>query len=185
MTMTRREREELAKLVRRREKLAKADAAKVAAERLADFEAQLAKKYDYYDERWREATAKVREAVRETNEQIARELSADGVPEAFHPEVSTMWLPRGENASASRRAELRAVARTRIAALEKAARAEIERASVEVQTQLIAGGLQSDDARAFLESMPTADALMPTMAVGDIEAEADELPARERRRLVR
>jgi hypothetical protein len=183
--MTRRDRDDLAKLVRRREKLAKAEAAKLAAERMADFEAQLAAKYDLYDEAWAEATAKVQEAVRELNEEISRELAERGVPKEFHAQATTAWYSRGENATASRRVELRAVARTRIAALEKTAKAEIERASVEVQTQLVAGGLESDEAKAFLESMPTAEALMPTVAVGDVEAEAEELSPGERRRLGR
>lgn len=52
--MTRRDREDIAKLVRRREKLSKADTDTVAAERRADFEAQLAKTYGAYHEAWRE-----------------------------------------------------------------------------------------------------------------------------------
>lgn len=31
----------------------------------------------------------------------------------------------------------------------------------------MAGGLDTDQARAFLDSMPTADALMPGLAVGE------------------
>ena len=40
------------------------------------------------------------------------------------------------------------------------AKLEVERQSVAIQTELVAGGLRSDEARAFLEAMPTADALV-------------------------
>jgi hypothetical protein len=48
--MTKGERDELAKLVRRREKLAKADTGRVAADRLADFAQQLASIYKPADD---------------------------------------------------------------------------------------------------------------------------------------
>jgi hypothetical protein len=101
MTMSRRDREDLAKLVRRQEKLAKTDAAKVAAERLADFEAQLATKYDFYDERWREATAKLKDAVREANEQIARERAqrASQRPSTPRPVDESSCVPLPAHAS--------------------------------------------------------------------------------------
>jgi hypothetical protein len=73
-------------------------------------------------------------------------------------------------AAKERVAELRKVAQTRIAALEKAACNDIERSSLEVQTELLAGGLQSGEARAFLESIPTAAALMPPLSVPELEA---------------
>ena len=40
-----------------------------------------------------------------------------------------------------------------------------------MQTQLVAEGLETETARKFLESMPTADALIPSVPV----AELDEL----------
>lgn len=74
--------------------------------------------------------------------------------------------PNRENGSASRRAELRRVLDTRVTALEKQAITEIERRSLQIQTELMAGGLDSDEARVFLESMPTAESLMPGLAIG-------------------
>ena len=55
------------------------------------------------------------------------------------------------------------MAKTRLDAMEKAAQTEIERASVEAQTQLIADGLTSDAAKDFLEALPSATALMPEL----------------------
>jgi hypothetical protein len=170
--MTKAERDELARLVRRREKMAKADAERVAAEREADFEHQLAKTYDAYDEAWREAYKRASVAVEQLNEEIQQNFEDRGIPTEFAPSCHPAWFGRGENISASWRAELRKVAKTRITAAAKAAKVEIERQSVELQTQLVAGGLQSEEARAFLAAMPTADALMPSLSVADIEAAA-------------
>ena len=96
-------------------------------------------------------------------------MQAGGHTRQLAPSAHVAWLPRGENVSAGRRAELRKVAATRIAASERAAKMEIERQSVEIETQLVAGGLQSEDAQAFLASMSTAEQLMPMLSVAEIE----------------
>lgn len=91
------------------------------------------------------------------------------------------WYGRGENASALRRGELRAVAKTRIDADARAAKVAIERSSVEMQTELVAGGLESEAARAFLPSMPTTEALMAAApSVAEIEAAHTGRLVRER-----
>jgi len=173
--MTKAEREELAKLVRRREKLAKAAASQRAAEMMADFESQVATDYHLNDQAvWEEAHAAVAAVVDQANERIAERCRELGIPDRFAPSIAAGWFSRGEHAARSRVEELRKVARTRFAALEKAAKTEIERHSVDVQTELVAGGLQSAEARAFLESMPTAEALMPAPSVREIEAAAGD-----------
>jgi hypothetical protein len=169
--MTKAERDELAKLVRRREKLAKAQAAQRSAELLAQFEEQLDARYSYdQDEVWAAANAAAEKAIADADAQVAERCRDLGIPDQFRPRISgAMWFNRGENAFRERRAELRRLATVRIAALEKTAKAEIESRSVEVQTELVAGGLQSAEARAFLEAMPTAEALMPVLNLPDIE----------------
>jgi hypothetical protein len=77
---------------------------------------------------------------------------------------------RGENVVATRRQELRKVAYTRIDAIAKDAKLQIEQFSLDTQTKLLAGGLESAEAKAFLESMPTPEQLMPPMTRGAIEA---------------
>jgi len=162
--MTRREREDLAKLVRRREQVAKSAAVQRSAELLADFEQQIASIYSYDDDAtWRTLHEAAQHAVNEADAQVAERCRELGIPARFRPGLNVNWYGRGENATSGRRAELRKTATTRIAALEKQARTEIERQSVEIQTQLVAGGLESSAARAFLESMPTPEALMPTL----------------------
>jgi hypothetical protein len=167
--MTKSERDELARLVRRREKLAKGDVDRRAAELIADFEAQLATIYDAKDARWREAYEEAVSAVEALNARIAEQCERHDIPARFAPRAGLGFGGRGENALPARRYELRQVARTRIAADAKAAKVEIERASVEIQTQLVAGGLESEEAKAFLASMPTAEALMRPLALPEIE----------------
>ena len=72
-------------------------------------------------------------------------------------------------AAKDRRAELRRMATTRIAAMEKSARTAIEGHSVEVQTELLAGGLTSDAAKLFLEKMPAVETLMPMLNETEIK----------------
>jgi hypothetical protein len=167
--MTKQERDDLARLVRRREKLAKADVDTIAAEREADFEAQLARRYDLYTEAWRDASERLEHAVEELNQRIRAEFEEKGIPLEFAPSARAAWFSRGENLTADRRFELRKVAKTRLAAEAKQAKARIERASVEIQTQLVAAGLQTEEARAYLDQMPTADELLPTLDLSAIE----------------
>lgn len=168
--ITRTERNDLMLLCRKREKLAKAMAAQRSAELLADFESKLAKEFAWSEqENWSAAMRRARELVRGLNETIREDLRELGVPPEFAPSAHVYWESRGENISSRRRAELRRVATAEIAAREKAAKVAIEMASVETQTQIAAGGLQSEDAKAFLEAMPTAREMMPLLQVGEVE----------------
>jgi hypothetical protein len=63
-----------------------------------------------------------------------------------------------------RRMELIKVARAEVAARVKAGKVEIERWSVERQTKLVEGTLESEDAKAFLETLPSAESLLPSTA---------------------
>ncbi len=83
--MTRQERADLAQLVRRREKLAKANAKQRAAELMADVEQQLAAQHKADDERWRDITARAEAAVAEADAEVAQICREAGVPESFRP----------------------------------------------------------------------------------------------------
>ena len=169
--MTRSERGDLARLVRQRARLEKAGAAQRKAELLADFEKQVASIYSYDDDpTWQEAMESAEEEARAAQSKVAKRCRELGIPDEFAPGLNLSWFGRGQNAVASRRAELRRVAKTRLDAMEKAARTEIERASVEAQTQLIADGLSSDAAKSFLDGLPAVASLMPEL---DAKALAD------------
>lgn len=168
--MTARERTELAQLCRKRERVAKTMATQRSAELLADFEAKLARQYSWSDnENWTEAMHRASAIVADLNMTIIDNLREIGVPPEFAPSANLDWYARGENAVTTRRTELRKVATSEIAAREKKARTEIERASLETQTQLLMSGLESTEAKRFLDAMPTAEQLMPALDVGEIE----------------
>lgn len=167
--MTRREREDLAKVARLRARVARSAIVQREAELLADVEAQLAAEYAFTDEAWADITKGAAEAVAEADRQVAALCRERGIPEEFRPRLDTFWHRRGRNAVGERRTELRKVAQSRIAAVGKAAKASIEAREADVLTELLAGGLSSDAARTFLESIPSAAQLMPPMQVRELE----------------
>jgi hypothetical protein len=169
--MTAKDREELLKIVRLREKVAKSSAAARTAELLARFEADLASAYHWDEDAvWRQLHDEAEAAVRAADQALAARCKQLGIPPRFRPSLQVGWYERGENASRARRVELRKVAETRLAAQAQQAKAAIEHASVEVQTEIVAGGLASTEARAFLERMPTIEALMPPLDVRALDA---------------
>ncbi len=91
-----------------------------------------------------------------------------GVPKKFAPSLSFGWCGQGANASKQLRNEMRREAKVRIAAMEAAAKTEIERISVDSQTVLISDALTSEAAQAFLEQMPSAEALMPQLELNEV-----------------
>lgn len=172
--MTARERSDLTALIRKRERVMKAAVAERSAHLLADFEQQCASIYNYDDDAvWAQAVAVADEAVKVAQEIIAKRNAELGIPAEFGPSVHMNWYERGRNAVAMRRAELRRVAMTRIAAIEKAAITQIERKSLEAQTDVLATGLETDGAKAFLASLNDIDHLMPPLDAGEIDKIVD------------
>ena len=168
--MAKAERQELAKLVRRREQVAKSTVALRAKELWADFERKLAARYHWDQEQvWKDAHEAVRRAVQEGDEKVAEHCRKLGIPEEFRPKLRMGWMDRGENGCNERRNELRKAAKASIDALEQRARVQIESRSLELQTRLVAGALESAAARAFLDAMPTPEALMPLLEVTEVE----------------
>lgn len=82
------------------------------------------------------------------------------------------WYGRGENGSKDRRTELRRVAYACIDALVKDAKTRIGVAASEVRVRLVSGSLESDEAKAFLASMPTAADMMPKFTLKEIQDDA-------------
>ena len=163
------ERAELIKIARHRERLAKNAVGLRAAELRAHFEQQIAAIYSFdSDTTWRAAHDLAAAATAEANRAVAERCRALGIPPEFAPSLSIGWYGRGENAVGQRRAELRRTAYARIDAMERDARLKIETKSVELQTRLIAGSLESDEAKAFLEAMPSAEMLMPMLNVAEL-----------------
>jgi hypothetical protein len=93
-----------------------------------------------------------------------------GIPREFAPSLDPpYWFGRGQNAVRARRAELTKVAYRRIEEAQKQANLQIERSSLELQTRLFADCLESAEAKAFLEAMPSAEQLVPLITVEEIQ----------------
>jgi hypothetical protein len=168
--MTKGEREDLARLIRNRERVLKAAASQRSAELLAEFEQHMASVYKFdEDEVWREAHAAADAAVTAAGKAIAGRCAELGIPADYAPTLHLHWYGRGENALASRRAELRLVAKSRITAIEKGARTKIEMLCLDAQSQILAQGLTSAAEVAFFDGLPKIEALMPPLEIGSIE----------------
>jgi len=168
--MTKSEREDLAKLIRNRERVMKSAARERSAELLAEFEQQMASVYSYdQDEVWKSATEAAAAAVADAQQAITERCSELGIPARFAPNVEFSWRGRGENAIKDRRTELRAVAKSRIEAIEKSACTKIEMLCLDAQSQILAHGLTSAAAIAFFDALPKVEVLMPPLEMASVE----------------
>ncbi len=154
--LSRRDYDDLIKLARRQERVAKTRAKQRAAELLADVEAQLAATFEANDERWRHVAERLAEMTRSANDEVKRICREEGVRPKFAPRFALAWYERGQNMEKERRAELRRVAESRVEAMVQRAHADIEQRAVDFETQLLGGKLETDAARALLEAMPKA-----------------------------
>jgi hypothetical protein len=181
-SLTKAERDDLLRLARMRERVAKSGLAQRSAQLLAEFEQQMASEYSYdQDTVWKAAAAAADLEVKKAKAQIAGRCRELGIPDRFAPGLHLSWYDRGENAVGKRRTELRFVAKSRIAEIEKTARSTIERASLEVQTEILRTALGSASAVTFLERMPSVEQLMPPLAIAAIEQMLEPRQAGKRR----
>ena len=168
--MRRFEREGLERMTRDRERLAKGAADARAAEMKSDFERKISAVYSFdQDPVWKEAYSRARLELDQANQKIADECLKLGIPPQFAPRIDGHWYSRGENAAKERREELRRVAYTEIDAAAKNAKTQIGLAASDVRVRLLEGSLESDEAKRFLESMPTVEELMPMLSMEAIE----------------
>lgn len=168
--MTKAERLELAKIVRQRGKLSKDDVDTQKATILADAEAALSRKFDEQDAAWSELTADARRYMAEVQEKLTARCEALGIPVEFRPSYGLAWFSRGSNADPRRRAELRTAVKAQAEASARAAKLAIDRQCVQIQEQIMVGGFESTAAREFIESLPTAEELMPALRLPELGA---------------
>ena len=150
------------------------------------------------DALWKEAVLMATEQMEKANALIRNQVAALGIPEGEAPQLSAHWYSRGPSYSdKNRRAELYKLADAKIAAMAKTAKAAIRDAALDMEEQLVLGGLEFDEARAILAAMPSPEKLMPVLNLDDLgvkrwqppEDIATQLttpltPAQRRRRIV-
>jgi hypothetical protein len=166
--VNRADRDDLARVARMRVKLGKTKAKEREKVLLAEAEDLLSAEYDARDDMWAEATKLAQQACAAANERIQQQCAVLGIPARFAPQLDLRWYGRWETGSKDRRAELRKLATTRLAALTAAAVSALDEWLVDTETALIADGLESDEARTCLERMPTAERLMPPLSLSDL-----------------
>jgi hypothetical protein len=173
--MTKGERDDLIRLVKQRERVAKTAADQRSAAMLAEFEQQISAIHSFdSNEVWKAATEAAIEAARKANDQIIAEADKLGIPKEFQPKLGFSWQRRGENEYRGRREELRRLAKAEIDAMEKIAYVQIETASVMAQTEVIRHGLKSTLALDFLNKLPPIESMMPALDVTVIQAKLAE-----------
>jgi len=179
-TMTRRERQDLSEIVRRRARVTKASLDTLAADRQAEVERQLSAIHRADEDQWKAITTEANRLIREADAQLAHICDERGIRKEFRPSLSLSWYGRGENASASRRTELRKLAYARIDADRKAGLQLIEAWTADKLTVLISGSLGSDEAKAFLDSLPSAEAMLPPVRLtAELDSGKVETPRRQ------
>jgi hypothetical protein len=167
--MTKPDRDALIGLNRRRARQAEREAEARERVLLAEVEDLMTAEFEAHDRLWAEAVNIAKDAMAKANAQIQAQCLDLGIPPKHAPGLSLTWHARSsEFTDSSRRAELRRLAASRLAALTKTAKSAIQAASLNVEEQLILGGLQSGEARAFIAAMPTPEQLMPPLSLEDL-----------------
>jgi hypothetical protein len=167
--MLKSERETLLKLTREREKLAKNQTDVWAVQREAQFECQLAAVYSWdSNATWNALHEKAEATVRELNKEIAKDFRDKGRPLQFAPSCYVHWMGRGMNACKEYRNELRRAFRIKNEKDTAQAKLKVQQTSLEIRTKLMTDALESAEAKAFLEAMPTPEQLMPAVSVEDV-----------------
>jgi hypothetical protein len=167
--MTRQERTLLSQVARQRARAAKSSVAHRKAQLLADYEEQSSAQYAMQDAAWAEVVAEGRRAIEAANLRIRQVCEERNIPAELAPSIGTYWSPRGETADPKRRVELRKLAERQVDAAARQALAGIDRAEADVQVELLTGALTTDAARAFLDSIPTPEGLMPSLRLDELE----------------
>jgi hypothetical protein len=167
--MTKADRDQLIRLVKARARQAKAEAETREKVLLAELEDQITAEYSRRDELWAEAEAIAEEAAAKANDLIVAACADLGIPASQAPRLELGWRRRSSSLSdPSRRAELRKLAQTRLAALTRTAKTMIDGKALEAETALLVGGLETDEARELAAAMPTAEQLMPALGLDDL-----------------
>ena len=167
--MTKTDRDRLIALVKARARQAKLEIETRESILLAEVEDQLTVEFSKRDELWAEAVTIAEEAARKANEQIVARCADLGVPASQAPTLATGWNARSRSfEDPKRRAELRKLAQTKLAALTRQAKTAVDARALAAETALLVGGLETDEARALVGAMPTAEDLIPALGLRDI-----------------
>lgn len=167
--MTKGDRDALIGLVRKNAKLAKADTDQRKAILRAEIEDLITAQVRSEEVLKASTIKRLKEAVQAANDEARATYEATGRPGKYAPSASVAWSSRsGEFIDPERRNELRRLAERRLDALTTKSKHEIDKAAVQQEAALIAGSLDSNEARAILGRLPTPDEMMPSLSLDDL-----------------
>lgn len=168
--LSRQETHDLSMIIKDRTKVLESHAEEQAQRCLADFENKLSKIYTYdQDEVWKRATEEAMAEVQKAQDKIEERCRKLGIPKDLSPQLRLSWEGRGQMKTATRRAELRRVAKSEVEAMKAAAMTKIKRQSLDLRTQVVAMGLLTPEATMFLESLAPVEEAMGSIDFGEIE----------------
>jgi hypothetical protein len=162
--ITKGERAELRSLIRQRFKVLRADVEARQAELTAELEARISAKFADDDKAWADAMFLIEEAAREANRKANDILRGLGIPEfasVMDGKDYDIVQCRSIQKPNRGRYTLHAQGTSRIAAQVKGALLQLDRQEADLLTRLVAGALESEEARSFLGEIPTVSALVP------------------------
>lgn len=182
--LSRQEAHDLGQIIKERTKVLEAHADEQAAHCMADFERKLATIYSYdSDEVWKEATELAMLEVQKAQDKIDARCRKIGIPKDLSPRLVLSWEGRGQMKTASRRDEMRRVAKREVDAMKAAAMTKIRKQSLDLRTQVVSMGLMTQDAKVFLESLAPVDEAMTSIDFSQIERKVLEQQKATPRRL--
>ena len=163
--MSEAERNRLRQIGAAQAKVAKAEAARVAAAKKAQFEEDLKRKFSWLErEEWKRPMQEAETAIEPLAARVDAECARLGIPKAFRPALSISWNYGGLQLAGKEAAEMRRLTHAAIDAELKVDLAGIELRQNEYTVAVLADGL-SDHARTLLDRLPTVEALLAPMSM--------------------
>jgi hypothetical protein len=167
--MTNADRQALIRIARARAKQAEREAETQEKILIVEVLDLMTAEYAARDELWSDAVAIAEEAAAKANTQIQLRCAEVGIPPKHAPQLHLNWAARsGEFVNRDRRGELRKLAEAKAAAVTKTAKTAIRASALDIEERLVLGGLQTDEARDIIASMPTVADLMPALSLQDL-----------------
>jgi hypothetical protein len=161
------ERRELKSLVKMKIKLLRAEVEEKHAAQMADIEGRVAAKFRDDDRLVAALKQQLSDLTQEMNQRVIDLFATYGdLVEPRSSVFSTPWFNRREDGKDKLRRALVAAVQSQTSA----ARARLAKLEAELLESLALDAIQSDAAKEFVRSIPTADALMPTEKLAQIEA---------------
>lgn len=171
--ITKAERAELRSVVKQQFKVLRSELEQREQEMYAEIEDQITDRFSEQDQQWDAMIHRWREIEREANRQVNDLLYEYGYQERGGSE--RQWVNAIEpNPPTRKRTDLRVQAQSKVKAQAKGARLRLDREEADLLRTLSVGALESDEARSFLESIPTVGELVPAARIAELESSLDE-----------